>query len=156
MLYLSVKYSESVPFNIAQNNHFKYQASLRRINADDRETFEHFCSGAIISERFVLTAAHCTSKPNVIIPEDLIIVTGAIDVKEGGFLYATERIINHESYYEAHEPLHYDIALVQTKIEIEFNTNVQPILLEKSWINGGITGTTSGWKKHRVSFILIF
>lgn len=150
--YFSVNYSESAPFNIAPNNHFKYQASLRRINSDDRTTSEHFCSGAIISERFILTAAHCISKPNVIKPEDLIIVAGATNVKEGGFVYTTERIIDHESYYEAQEPLHYDIALVQTKSPITFNRSVQPIRMAKSWVIGGISGTTSGWKKHLVNF----
>lgn len=148
--YLSVTCSESASVDVAPYNKFTYQASLRRVNPHDRNTSEHFCSGAIISEEFILSAAHCVSKPNVIVPEDLILVTGATYVQDGGIFHETDRIIVHELYYEAQEPLKYDISLVKTKMPIEFCRQVKPIPVAKDWVKGGVEGTISGWKKHQV------
>lgn len=150
-IYLCVTSSESASIKFAPQNQFVYQASLRQIDPNDRNVSEHFCSGAIISERFILTAAHCVSKPNSIRPNDLLVVAGATHVRSGGVGYETERIIIHEEYYEAQEPLRYDIALIETKTPIEINQNVKPVLLAKDWVKSGASGTTSGWNRHQVN-----
>lgn len=151
---LSVTASECASVNIAPKAQFVYQASLRRINPNDRHVSEHFCSGTIISDRFILTAAHCVSKPNGIRPEDLIVVTGATHVRNGGVAYEAERIIIHEEYYEAKQPLRYDIALIETKSPIELSKEVKPVQLEKNWVKSGASGTTSGWNRHQVIYRL--
>lgn len=145
ILYSIVKCSDSVSVNWTSHNKFTYQASLRRINPENRNT-KHFCSGAIISDRYILTAAHCVSKPNVIVPADLIIVTNA----DSGDFHETDRIIVHELYYEAQEPMKYDISLVKTKLPIEFGRQVNQISLGKDWVQGRVVGWISGWKKSQV------
>lgn len=99
----------------------------------------------------MLTAAHCTSKPHVIEPKDLVVVTGTRHISQGGSHYETEQIINHELYYEAREPLRFDISLIKTKIPIQFNLLVHPIALRKDWIHGDEAAVISGFKCQYVS-----
>ena len=55
----------------AQANQFPYMASLQR-----RSNGNHFCAGSIVSELWVLTAAHCTIDETIL----------SIDVEVGSYL----------------------------------------------------------------------
>lgn len=82
--------------------------------------------------------------------EDLIVVTGARHIRTGGFSHVTEQIINHEEYYEAAEPMRFDVALVKTKDPMKFNELVQPIKLRREWVRDGEMAVISGWKYENV------
>lgn len=82
----------SEPFNDwktfqAADGQFPYQASLRTIWST------HFCGGAILNTRWILSAAHCFVFLEI--PE---IVTGSTRVSEGGWHYPVERIVIHPNY----------------------------------------------------------
>lgn len=83
----------------------------------------HFCGCAIISDKWVITAAHCvvwTSARNV------HIMVGTNDLNKGGTFYLAEWFVWHARFNEPEYA--YDIALVRVYGQIEFNDRVKPIV----------------------------
>lgn len=134
---------------------FPHQVSLRHY-----KTGEHFCGGAIINIRWILTAAQCTqgikSSPN-----NVYAVVGATNLTNGGSEYALEKIVNHPQFnWEKREN---DISMLKTIEPIAFKNmekhvyGVFPITLANYKIDylmekhiGLITATVSGWGSHEV------
>ncbi|CAH4035082.1 chymotrypsin-1-like [Pieris brassicae] len=114
-----------------------YQVSLRRTDRLDY----HFCAGSIISENWILTAAHCKEGKEA---DQITAVVGTNKLSSGGDHYEINKIIIHENF-EA-EVLHNDIALCQIKGEFNFNDRVQPIRLgSRSYIRPGSRCILTGW-----------
>ncbi|XP_017061292.1 venom serine protease [Drosophila ficusphila] len=91
-----------------------------------------FCGGTIVSDRFILTAAHCTARQPV--ARLLLALVGEHDLSTGSeSIYATEHriqsIINHPGYRETASGNINDIALLQTVTSMEWNRGVAPICL---------------------------
>ncbi|XP_013144235.1 PREDICTED: chymotrypsin-2-like [Papilio polytes] len=108
-----------------------YQASLRS------NYNSHFCGGSIISERWILTAAHCTvGKSN----RTMIVVVGTNSLLAGGDHYNVEKIIVHEQYNG--NLIYNDVSVVKVANDIEFGDRVQPIHIADSDTRGvmGIMG----------------
>ncbi|XP_063706552.1 trypsin-1-like [Culicoides brevitarsis] len=115
-------------------------ASLREyphmaaIGDNTLENFIHwFCAGSIISEYFVITAAHCifTNKQvngNMISPK--IVKLGAlnVDIQESTVeIYQVEKGIIYPDYRS--QFVYNDIGLLKLRTKVQFNINIRPICL---------------------------
>lgn len=112
---------------------YKYQCSLQ-MNRD------HYCGCSIISDKWLLTAAHCVDGFST---SDVEVLVGTNDLKEGGTYYSVAEFNPHN---EHNSPMYaYDIALVRVEGTIEFNDRVQPIDLSTEEIQDGEEVTLTGW-----------
>ncbi|KAJ8705463.1 hypothetical protein PYW08_012509 [Mythimna loreyi] len=95
---------------------------------DDLNTAQWLCGGSVISDKFILTAAHCISSPAV--GQVKFVALGILNRSDPPELWQThnvKRIIGHPEYQS---PSKYnDIALLETENTISFNTEVLPACL---------------------------
>ncbi|CAK1548132.1 unnamed protein product [Leptosia nina] len=124
----------------AADGEFPHQVSLRIRNGNN--VWQHFCGGSIISERWVLTAAHCT-QPFKQYMNRMRVVAGTNKLNSGGDQYEFEKITEHEKYNKPQ--ITYDIAVIKVKKDIKFGEKVGKISLASSDTPGGVELVTSGW-----------
>lgn len=126
-----------------------YQVSLRLPAAD-----LHFCGGAIISNRFILTAAHCMvdleSRPRFVVG-----VVGSVHTNQGVRI-KIDKITSHKEWDRSKHIN--DISLLRTAEEIVFCDTIQPIALptENLPLEGNTRAVSSGWGKNSISVIYFF
>ncbi|KAF2905795.1 hypothetical protein ILUMI_00390 [Ignelater luminosus] len=117
----------------AGNGQYPHQISLRRGNS-------HFCGGSILSNRFVLTAAHCTHGQS---PSGIAIVVGTNYLNSGGTAYGVAQIINHANYDPQDNAN--DISILVVSGSIAFTPAVKSITLASSNPSHGSQCILSGW-----------
>lgn len=127
----------------ATDGQFPYQVSLRKV-----QTGSHMCGASIITNRFLLTAAHCTQF-EFATPESLYAVVGtvypsAIDTK---YRYSLDKITPHEHFDS--NTIYNDISLLRTAKKIVFNDYIQPIALPTKDTAGNVPAYISGWGRIR-------
>ncbi|XP_034486952.1 chymotrypsin-2-like [Drosophila innubila] len=90
-------------------------------------TGSHSCGGSIISQQFVMTAAHCTDGRR---PDQLSVQYGVTDISaKGPNVVGVKRIIQHEAYNPYNNYAN-DIALIQVAVPFEFDyKTVAPVQL---------------------------
>lgn len=125
----------------AGSGQFPYQVSLRSAANG------HFCGGSIISNRYALSAAHCTIGRTT---ANTRVVVGTHLLNSGGVSHMVQRIVNHGQYNA--NTLANDVSLVQTQTNIVYNNLVQPIGLGSVFVGGGVGVAASGWGQTSVSF----
>lgn len=127
---------------VAAVGQFPYQVSLQDWYFD-----EHFCSGAIISEKWILTAAQCVYGLQSV--KQIKAVVGTNDLTAGTDYKIREFYVPE---LEKDQPNHRrDIALLKTKKKIVFNELVAPIELPKQVARVNEKGIVSGWGDSIVS-----
>lgn len=123
---------------------FPYQVSIRLNTSND-----HFCGGSIISNRFILSAAHCAEEH---IPRAKWVVAhmGSLDVNRGGVDMYMDKIISHTEWDRPNRIN--DIALLRTAQEIIFSDTIQPIALPKHNLpkEGNTPAILSGWGANTI------
>ncbi|KAJ8002786.1 hypothetical protein DPEC_G00162570 [Dallia pectoralis] len=91
----------------------------------------HFCGGAVLTDRWILTAAHCFTSVSKDFLRNLHAAVGEFDQRvsdEGEMNFTVKTIQIHEKYQHA-SPMSYDMALLEINGHIQFGPHVQPICL---------------------------
>lgn len=133
----------------AQPGQFPYQVSLRALERlpNNSVVIGHRCGSSIISNRWILTAAHCTqdafSKPS-----SMAVYVGAHHINNDGQKNLIEEIVDHPDFDRPN--LKNDISLLRTVKPIQFSKAVQPIPLRKGFVAKGTPSIVSGWGEMQV------
>lgn len=128
----------------AKVQQFPYMISLRHVVRTfyGQDEYKHFCGAALISDRWVISAAHClhnkTSKTS-----NIRIVAAAHHFWRDGEMYEVKKIIRHERFQHIYKEN--DIALLQTKLSVVFSEGVQAIAISKGWVQPGQDGVFPGF-----------
>ncbi|KAG5327321.1 CTR2 protein, partial [Pseudoatta argentina] len=132
----------------AIESEFPYQVSVRYYNL-------HICSGALISDRHVLSAAHCIcgliDEPS----EELSVHTGSINLKEGE-KHAVKDVICHPDYvYGSEKSWTADLVVIMLAKEICISSSQSPIALAMhDDVPIGQQAIISGWGRvHPFSWL---
>lgn len=124
--------------NPAAPGSIPFQVSLRNT------TNTHFCGGALISQRWVISAASCVYNK---LPSEILIVVGA-DTIWDGTIYGCENITRHESFDSI--TLANDIAVLKTSRDVQNSTYVAPTFYYRYTTSCNLAEVTSGWGDTQV------
>ena len=118
------------------------------LNAHIVDDFDaHFCGGSIISDRWILTAAHCLIGKNA---ADVDVLAGVTTLGQAGSTrISVQQMVNHPSFNAA--TFENDIALLRLSTPLTLsNANTQMIALPydqvaSTWPAASTSAVVSGW-----------
>lgn len=136
----------------ASENQFPFLVSLRVYG---KWSYDHICAASILSDRFLVTAAHCCShfsRPHV----HQISIGAHTKVSEGD-IYSVQQFFVHPNYTAMpFSKLENDIALIELKKSIKFGQNVSTIEISREFFEGNADAIVAGWGKTEVCCVHSF
>lgn len=135
---------QSWPGFEATPGQFPHVAILR-----NSSTKKHFCSGAIVSKRSIVTAAHCVNGVELATFE---VVVGTIlnnVTPDEQNVYDVARVVVHPDYKQFAN----DIAIVHTARDIRFDDDVDLIKLGTIRDEVGAKLYPTGWSRYNVNIL---
>ncbi|XP_017065262.1 serine protease SP24D [Drosophila eugracilis] len=119
----------------AKEGQFPHQVSLRRRGS-------HTCGASIISNNYVVTAAHCVKQGNNVAPANqLSIQAGSLLLSSGGVNVPVATVTVHPDY----KGNGYDVAVLRLKSSLDFNSKIAAIQLATDDPPTDATVDISGW-----------
>uniref|UniRef100_H3ATZ5 Peptidase S1 domain-containing protein n=1 Tax=Latimeria chalumnae TaxID=7897 RepID=H3ATZ5_LATCH len=136
----------------ATDNEFPWQVSIQ-------EDGLHYCGAAIVSQYWIVSAAHCFVPLFLSPRRPQYAIVGTIDNQDKHHSYRVAAVIPHEHFKTTQSGTMNDIALLRTEEPIQFSRSIQPVCfpndpdldtstLEDCWVSGW--GYTSTGKSHYV------
>ncbi|XP_030384206.1 trypsin 3A1 [Scaptodrosophila lebanonensis] len=111
-----------------------YMASLQQYG-------QHFCGGAVVNERTIVTAAHCLEKTT---PRMLKIKVGGTNrAADYGQLFTVAAFHYNEKW--TRQTMDWDIGIVRLDSPMAFSDKVRAIPLAGSSVPAGTFATIAGW-----------
>lgn len=127
--------------SLARPGQIPYIATLLRVIDTPNGTVASLsCAGTIISDQWIVSAAHCTQG---VTNTSLLVLVGAVNLITDGDIYGIQQAVNHPQYNYA--TLKNDISLIQLNSSLEWNEYVRSIPMSSRFIDGGARTKTSGW-----------
>ena len=121
-----------------------YQVSLQLWNI-------HICGGSIISEKWVLTASHCTVERRA---SDFSIRAGSSIYRSGGDVIAVKNIIQHPQYDKYTMDYDFSLLELESRISLDEKKQIIPLASENERISPYTLCKVSGWGVTKVRFMI--
>lgn len=119
-------FPEVVGGHDAEEKEFPHMAAL---GFGERDDIKWLCGGTLISEKHILTAAHCLSNSQY--GEVKFVKLGDIYLKrpllEGGKILGVKKVIRHPEYKPPSK--YHDIGILELTEPLEFSLNIRPACL---------------------------